>query len=318
MNCEELEDLAGALALGAALPEEVAAARAHLGTCPNAHALLRELTVTASLLAEAAEPVEPPPRLRERILAAARAERDTAPEPIPLRPALAGVAAGESRPTAAEASPPAPATTEAPRPAAQPIPIGRGRAERARAWPGWLAAAAVLAVAAGLGAWNIQLRNDVSDRDRQLQAQQQDVADRDLRLATRQRALDAVAQGGQVSLFASAQGGPAEGARGFVVRPSGGNGRPVVWLEGLQQPGEGKVYQLWAMRNGQVRPFDTFQPYDDGTVAVELSDIDNADTLAITVEPGKAVQPSQPPVMTATIRIARIAPSVTLGLPDGM
>jgi hypothetical protein len=318
VNCEELEDLAGALALGAALPEEVAAARAHLATCPNAHALLRELTVTASLLAEAAEPVEPPLRLRERILAAARADRDTAPAPIPLRPALAGVVAQEFRPPAAEAPSPAPVATETPRPAAPPIPIGRGRAERARTWPGWLAAAAVLAVAAGLGTWNVQLRSDVSDRDRQLQAQQQDVTERDLRLATRQRALDAVAQGGQVALFASAMSGPAAGARGFVVRPTGGSGQPVVWLEGLQRPADGKVYQLWAMRNGQARPFDTFQPHDDGTVAVELSDIDNADTLAITVEPGKAAQPSQPPVMTATIRIARIAPSVTLGLPDGM
>src|SRR5439155_16985351 len=78
VTCDEIEELAGALALGAALPEEVAAARTHLATCATGHPAVHELAATAALLAEAAEPVEPPARLRERILAAARADLGSA------------------------------------------------------------------------------------------------------------------------------------------------------------------------------------------------------------------------------------------------
>lgn len=141
ITCQELETLAGALALGAALPHEVAAAREHLASCPRPHRSVRELVATAWLLAEAVEPVEPPAGLRERILAAARA---AGPAPLP----------GVERPL---------------RPGA--VHGWRGLSVP-RPRPVWLAAAAVLMLALGVAVWNVQLRRTLDRREAQLTTQQ--------------------------------------------------------------------------------------------------------------------------------------------------
>jgi hypothetical protein len=299
VNCDELEDLAGALALGAALPDEVEEARKHLASCANAHAALRELMATAALLAEAPEPVEPPPRLRERILAAAHADLAAPPAAV-SRPASAGVAL--PRPVVAPSAPAAP--------------IARDQARFARRWPAapWLAAAALLLLAVGFGGWSLRLRADLDDRDRQLAAQNALLAQQAQQSATRQRALDAVAQGGQVTRFA-VQAQQLAGARGFVVQPY--QGPSVVVLEGMQPPPDGKVYQLWSIQGGQARGYDAFRPADDGSYAAEIPDAGSADLLAITVEAHKATQPSLPPVLTARFHEARLPAFVSVSPRDG-
>lgn len=286
MNCAELEELAGALALGAALPEEVEAARAHLSSCPRAHDLLRELTATASLLAEAVEPAEPPARLRGRILAAARAEQD-ASAPSGAAPATATDAAVPDtmpvslrpRPQrdAEPASRPAPVTAvePAPRELAAPVPLRGGRGPAP--WTGWLAAAAVLAAAVGLGAWNLQLRGDVDERNDRLAA---------------------LRQGGVVAPFTAASPEQAS-VRGYVVRPN--QGAPVAVLQGLSPVPEGQVYQFWAMKGDTARPLETLTPAPGIAAVVALSDLGDADRIGITVERGRQPQPTRPPVLTASL-----------------
>ena len=186
MRCEEIDELAGALALGAALPDEVEAVRGHLADCPSAHATLRRLTATAMLLAEAVDDVEPPPHLRDRILAAARADftaedPNTAPAPpsgLPeLRPPPAATNSGRPRPPASTDRPVSlrpreqPVATEPPAETAVPPrvePPARLPARRSWSLPAWLAAAAVLVLAVGLGAWDFRLERELRDRDREL------------------------------------------------------------------------------------------------------------------------------------------------------
>ncbi len=142
MTCEELEELAGALALGAALPEEVAAAHEHLTTCSRSHRSVRRLVVTAALLAQAVEPVEPPVALRQRILAAARADT------------------GGSLVTATERRPQEPWSGSR-----------RQAVDRLRHLKR-LAVAAVLLLALGLAVWSALLQRTLDRRDAQLTAQQ--------------------------------------------------------------------------------------------------------------------------------------------------
>jgi anti-sigma-K factor RskA len=83
MRCEEVEELAGAYALHALPPDELAEVEAHLAGCER-HPELAELLLAASTLAVNAPELEPPPELKSRLMAAIHAETAptvTAPEP---------------------------------------------------------------------------------------------------------------------------------------------------------------------------------------------------------------------------------------------
>ena len=86
MTCDDIDELAGAIALDAIPEEEWPAIEEHLATCRRGHPQIRDLRSVATLLLEAAPPVEPPAALRGRILAAARAEAGDSGAPIALHP----------------------------------------------------------------------------------------------------------------------------------------------------------------------------------------------------------------------------------------
>jgi anti-sigma-K factor RskA len=73
MNCEEIEELAGAYALGALPEDERAAVSAHLESCEK-HPEMRELEAVAASLALAVPEREPSPALKSRLMDAVRAE----------------------------------------------------------------------------------------------------------------------------------------------------------------------------------------------------------------------------------------------------
>lgn len=73
LECSRIDELAGAIALGALDPDELAAAVAHLASCDQPHAELRELLGVDQALAFTLEPREPDPELRARVMASAGA-----------------------------------------------------------------------------------------------------------------------------------------------------------------------------------------------------------------------------------------------------
>lgn len=85
MNCEEIEELAGAYALGALPEEERAAGSAHLESCDK-HPEMRELKAAAASLALAAPEIDPPPALKSRLMEAVRAESAPQRAPISVAP----------------------------------------------------------------------------------------------------------------------------------------------------------------------------------------------------------------------------------------
>jgi anti-sigma-K factor RskA len=83
MDHETARELSAAHALGALDVADEGVLEAHLETCDACRDEFDRLLAAAASLAYAPDPPAPPPALRERVLAAARAER---PNVVPLRP----------------------------------------------------------------------------------------------------------------------------------------------------------------------------------------------------------------------------------------
>lgn len=201
MNCDEVEALAGAYALGALSDEELQQVEAHLARCPESHASLGMLSETAALLPYACEPVEPPADLGERILAAARQ-------------------------MAAE-------TEELPRGTIRSLP----RRRNADAWAGarrtLLGLAAVLALlASGFGLWAYSEHDSLQQRDRQA------VLDRGVLSALASGGLVVKVSGsGQLSTAVLVQPGNGEAAYLVVNWPKAAPGKSYeAWFITQGQP----------------------------------------------------------------------------------
>ncbi|CAN5637043.1 anti-sigma factor [soil metagenome] len=104
-NCDAIRELAAGYVLDALAPAEEQAVREHLATCPEIHSEFSELGAVVPYLAEAVEPVEPPARLKGRLLAAAAAEGGRLEQPARSQAGAAldsgrGVAAARTSPRA--------------------------------------------------------------------------------------------------------------------------------------------------------------------------------------------------------------------------
>jgi anti-sigma-K factor RskA len=137
LTCDEVREMAGSFVLGALEPQEEAALRAHLATCPDRHAEIAQLGSVLPALAEAVPMVEPSDLLKARIMAAAAGDSAA-------RGGAPGVAAARVAPVA--------------------FPTADQRAARRTRTSvgGWLLRIAAVLVIAVLGGWNVLLQNDLS------------------------------------------------------------------------------------------------------------------------------------------------------------
>lgn len=78
MNCEQIEELLPAYALGALEIPEREEVEAHLDVCPNCTPLIGEYAEAAAALASVASPLDPPPSLRQEVFSRVRR-----PEAVP-------------------------------------------------------------------------------------------------------------------------------------------------------------------------------------------------------------------------------------------
>jgi anti-sigma-K factor RskA len=135
MNCQQVDELAAAYALGALDPQEERAVSDHLRTCDRSHAEARAAIEAASAVPATLEPIDPGPALRDRLMATVAV--------TPQDHRVRSSAREEVR---------------------APLPSRR---------PWWqisspiMGAAAVgaLALAVGLGAWGVFLQQQVAERD---------------------------------------------------------------------------------------------------------------------------------------------------------
>ena len=78
------------------------------------------------------------------------------------------------------------------------------------------------------------------------------------------------------------------------------NDRALFTATGLGDPGSGKVYQLWVLRDGAALP-DVVLPDDAGSVRAITDHFAAGDALAVTIEPsGGSQHPTTKPVVVLT------------------
>lgn len=264
LNCDQIEELAGAFALDALPADESAAVLAHLASCPDAHELIGELVEVAGLLPFLVDEVEPPTSLRSNLIAAALASEDA-----PASPAMSNPAAGSVRQGMLQAVPGRDAGAAPSR-----------RSNRSR-WlsPALMAAAALLVVAVGLGIWNVGLQRRLDSRS----------TPRD-----QQAVLTALASGAQVTPLTSENGIQAQ-----LVRPAGNGTAYVVGT--MPAPPPGKAYQAWLIHDGRPVGAGVFKSSGFAIMPIR-GDLNGAQLLAFTLEPEQGSNaPTQPIVAQVAI-----------------
>lgn len=220
-------ELAAGHAVGALEPEDEELFVTHLRSCAECVRTLAEMTSVAAQLAHAAEPAEPPASLKAGIMdEVRRSERARTSTPVPAAPAQARrrmltVLTG-SRPT----------DTRAPkRPSLAP-----------------LAMAAALVAVIGLGAWNANLRGNVTVKDRAI---------------ARLEMIEDLAADPATVRVPMTSGIGAHGTA--LIRGS----RGVVLLEGLPANPQDSIYVLWYQdQGGSFYAVDAFDVVDEDRVNV--------------------------------------------------
>jgi Anti-sigma-K factor rskA/Putative zinc-finger len=263
---DEVVDLAASFVLGALDEDEMAAVRAHLASCADPHLEFAELGGMVAVLQASLRPVDPPPALKDRIMAAAAADLDAR--------------RGEAAQT--ETAEPVPATPAVP---AAARPAGPVLVPRQPRWAWALGIAAVLAIVA-LGGLNLSLQSQLNEAE----AYQRQVA----------AVLDSAARPGALTAVMKNETG--EGPSGLAAVTPDGVMR--IAMRDLAPTTGPEVYEAWAILPDSVPvPLGGFQVGPNGVGYLEAIGLPTQSgvVLALTREPGPgATEPSSDPVSVGT------------------
>jgi anti-sigma-K factor RskA len=237
-------DAAGLYALGALAGAEREAFEAHLATCEECAAEVRSLGTVVHVLPYAAPQVDPPAALRARVLAAAGDPNVSSRATVTRMPA------------------------------------------RSRSWfedPGWLAAAALVALVVGLGAYTVNVRQRVGGLELQLgealtrlDRSEQQLAEA-VRAAERSQTRLAVLTAPdlkQVNL-AGQPAAPRAAGRAWWSRANG----LLFAANDLPPLPAGRIYQVWLLTPGAPVSAGLVRPDENGRVTAAF------DTPAATPDP---------------------------------
>ena len=275
-SLEAMHELAAAHALDALDADERAAFEAAAAASPELRAEADSHAESAAVLAALAEPVEPPPALKQRLMA----QLDGLPQQQPVAQRVEPATSAEPVTSAQPATSAEPSTSDTPATAASPIerPLGRAQAHARRRWferPGALlgvAAAAVLLIAgavlgvawSGPNGWGAQ-------REMAAIAEAPDAQSQTLE----------VEGGGEVTLVSSAD-----------------QGRSGVVVEGLAELGADQTYELWYIDDAGADSAGTFDVSGSETWRVLDGSFTPGVAVGITVEPaGGSPQPTTEPIV---------------------
>jgi anti-sigma-K factor RskA len=159
----------------------------------------------------------------------------------------------------------------------------------------WMATAAGLLLAAGLGAGWVAARDEVG----RLRLRLDSTA---TALAGREATLNAIFEPGVQMFQLTASGDPDPGIQLFWDRA---RNRAILHGFRLRPLDPGKAYQLWFIRDGTPVPSVTFRPEPSGHVKVEEVEVPasgEVSAAAITVEPEiGSLEPTSPIVMVGSL-----------------
>lgn len=272
-----------ALAVGWALrtldPGEATDFEAHLDTCPTCRQTVDDTTAILGDIGGAVVPVDPPPRLRQRLLDAAVAETaESGSESESESESESGSESGEEPGDGAGATV---------------VPLApRRRATR------WIAAAAVVLVVAAIGGLTAANQSLRAERDR---AQAAAAAQAEREAAIADVLHDAGTPGVPHAVLTGAEGGIV----GVVV--DDGSGQRVLTTGLDPNDAASQVYVLWGLADGTPRPLGTF---DVGGQAPDVRSVPSPPEavpyagFAVSLEPGRTA-PASPTRVVASGQVGR-------------
>jgi anti-sigma factor RsiW len=264
MTCSEVAEQAPAFVLGILSPAESDTVRRHLAECPELHAEMAELNSVVPALFEAVEPVALPASLKDRIMAAASA--DLAARRQPAAPAIAPQPSRPAEP---------PRATDTQRPA-----WDLGALFRRPVWAALAAVALVAAVA--LGAWNVQLRDQVAG----LEAYRTGVV----------RVLDEAAKpGAQLAVLAAPNAGGPTGLAAVAT-----DGSVALVMRDLSPTTGTQVYEAWLIAGKEAPvPIGGFVVGGSGSAAFVTAHASLGDgvVVALTLEPVEGAKTPTMPII---------------------
>lgn len=271
LPCDDVRELAGAYVLGALEPADEAAVRAHLASCPDAHAEIAEVGSVLPVFDESVPQVAPPAALKTRLMAAAAADLE-----------------------ARGATPAAPARTTPEAPAAPLATVfafpGDGASIRrvsrpsgTRTWAMRIAAVLVIGI---LGGWNVLLQGQLE----QSRSYEANVA----------AVLDLAGKDGSLTAILKAKDG--EGPAGLAA--VGADGTMAVAMHDLDPTKGDEVYEAWMIgSDGVPIALGGFKVGETGIAYFRGSGVpaEPGVILALTREPrAGATVPSSDPVSLGT------------------
>lgn len=167
----------------------------------------------------------------------------------------------------------------------------------------WLALAASLVLAAGLGTALVSARGRLGAVETELAARERTLAQTKGRLSEREATLNSILEPGVRLFQLTASGDPDPAIQLFWNRE---RNRAIVHGVKLKPVPKGRAYQLWFIRDGKPVPSVTFRPEADGHAKVEHIRVPEGGSLsaaAVTVEPlGGSPQPTSPIVLVGTLQ----------------
>ena len=275
MTHELARDFAAAYVLGALEPAEERAVREHLLTCPEPHDEFTELGGVVPYLEESVDLVEPPPALRDRIMAAAAAD-------------LAARAAGSQARAAAEA-PAAPTPeilfpTAAERSERTERTTGRGTSRL-----GWAARIAAVVAIVLLGGWNLLLQGQLADArayDRAIAA-----------------VIDAAGKPGSQTVVLT----PVKDSRARGIAAVAPNGAVFMAMRDLPATAGTQVYEAWVIVGKQDPvPVGGFTVGPTGTAAFTTEPVATppGSTIALSLEPAPGSTKPLGTIVAAGVSVA--------------
>jgi anti-sigma-K factor RskA len=273
LTCDEVRDLAAPFVLGALDADEMDAVRGHLASCAQAHPEFAELGSVVPVLAASVPVVEPPPALKDRLMAAAAADLQARRSgPAPASPASADTIA----PTGAVPDP-------------DPIVVMPRRSSGTSALGWGMRIAAVLAIVV-LGGWNLLLQGQLATA----QSYEQAVS----------AVLDVAGQDGSLTAVLTAEGDG--GPTGLAAVSAAGE--VTLAMRDLPATSGAQVYEAWVIGgDGVPVPLGDFQVDSAGTAFFTGDGLptDPGIVLALTLEPGPgATTPTMPIVSLGTATAA--------------
>lgn len=266
--------LVAAYAVDALDEEERTEVREHLDQCETCRDDLRSFRETVAVMASAGAEA-PPARMRETVLARARATPQ-------LPPVTAAVATGgpvAAVPDRASAAGRLPRSRQAEDGSSRPETAARS----GRALFG-LAASVLTVAALGAGAFGVVQSDRLGDaREQQAAVQRVLAADDVVSLSAVPQLADGV-QGDEVMVLASAS------EEAVLLFPAG-----------LPAAPEGSTWQAWTVTGGRAVSAGTFDASSGQAVALQAS-VAGADAVAVTLEPeGGSDSPSTDPVLVMSL-----------------